>query len=427
MRVRIESLGCRLNLGEMDSLARSLARQGHTIVAPGEPAGLCILNTCTVTGVASKKSRQALRQLRRSHPDARLVVTGCFAELSAESCSELGADLVVPNSKKDQLEKLLFEAGVLDRDQGETSTASLPQARHTRAFLKVQDGCDNHCTFCIVTLARGSGRSRPTTDIIHEILELEAAGFREVVLTGVHLGSWGHDFSPPSELSELISPILKQSSIERIRLSSLEPWDLDSAFFDLFENSRLMPHLHLPLQSGSDRILRRMARKTTADAYFRLIEIARAKIPDLAVSTDLIAGFPGETEEDFLNSLDFVRMLKFSALHVFRYSAREGTAAARMPGALDPGTISTRAKVLHGEALRCRREFQCTFLGRSLPILWETYEEEGDSLLWSGLSPNYIRVLTRTPSGVDLSNRITNTRLDRSRPAALEGSLPLGL
>jgi len=236
MRIRLETLGCRLNLGEMDSLARTLARQGHRIVAAGENADLCILNTCTVTGAASKKSRQALRRLRRVLPGAHLVVTGCYAELSAQNCTDLGADLVVPNSRKDELAAILEAEGMLGAGAAGIPAEALEASAHTRAFLKVQDGCDNHCSYCVVTLARGGGRSRKVEDVLKEILELEAAGFREIVLTGVHLGSWGHDLRPAGALEDLVEAILTRSSVERIRLSSLEPWDLEAGFFDLFSN-----------------------------------------------------------------------------------------------------------------------------------------------------------------------------------------------
>ncbi len=426
MKIRIETLGCRLNLGEMDSLARSLARKGHRIAVAGEDADLCILNTCTVTGTASKKSRQAIRRLRRSHPAAALVVTGCYAELSGPICSDLGADLVVPNSRKDELADILEDEGILGRTETMIHSDPFPVGEcsaHTRAFLKVQDGCDNHCTYCVVTLARGGGRSRKIREVLSEVQELESLGFREIVLTGVHLGSWGHDFGPGRQLKELVRAILEGTSIERIRLSSLEPWDLEPAFFDLFDDPRLMPHLHLPLQSGSDAILKRMARRTSVKSFSELVEAAHVRIPDLALTTDLIAGFPGETEEDFNASMEILRKLDFAGVHVFPFSPRPGTAAAQFPGVVPRPLISKRVGKLQAEAHTLKEKFNRRFLGRVMPVLWESFEEVENGRIWSGLTPNYIRVLSRTPPGSDLLNTIAQARLLVARPGALEAEL----
>jgi len=421
MRIRIETLGCRLNLGEMDSLSRELVRMGHVVVPAGEEAELCVLNTCTVTGIASKKSRQALRKLKRELPGARLVVTGCFAELSPESCAELGADLVVPNDTKDRLAQILAGKGLLDSPAGRPTECAAP--RHTRVFLKVQDGCDNHCTYCVVTLARGPGRSRPLQEILSEIHELEKNGFREIVLTGVHLASWGMDFKAGRRLGDLVEAILERTEIERIRLSSLEPWDLEAEFFDLFENPRLMPHLHLPLQSGSERILRRMARHMTPDAYHQLLEAARARIGDVAISTDVIVGFPGETETEFEESLDFIQSMEFSRIHVFRFSPREGTAAARMSGRIDGKTMSRRAGILARHARATRENFESAFIGRKQPVLWESGKAGDQHRIWSGLTPHYIRVTTSAAQDIDLFNRITPVRLLRLGGEGLEAEL----
>jgi len=421
VKIRLESLGCRLNLGEMDSLARALARRGHRIVVAGEDAELCILNTCTVTGVASKKSRQALPRLRRTHPEAHFVVTGCYAELETQSCVDIGADLVVPNSRKDQLMEVLEAAGLLSPGEADFSEGTLKPAAHTRAFLKVQDGCNNRCSYCVVTLARGPARSRRIDEVLAEIADLEAAGFREVVLTGVHLGSWGCDFRPSRKLQDLVTAILRGCSIERIRLSSLEPWDLEPNFFELFSDRRLMPHLHLPLQSASNRILQRMARKISKEGFIEIVNAARERIPDLALTTDIIVGFPGEREEDFEESLEILNALEFADVHVFPFSSRPQTAAAGMSGALPRSLISTRVAKIQAEAHRQKEMFNRRFLGRVMPVLWENSELDEYGRLWSGLTPNYIRVLNRTPPSISLVNQITPTKLQGVRPEALEG------
>jgi len=426
MKIRLESLGCRLNLGELDALARSLARDGHIVVGPGEDAEICILNTCTVTGMAAKKSRQAIRRLRRALPDASLVLTGCFAELSKDVCKDLGADLVVPNAQKDLLKSILKERKILNSGARCSPLPTIPAISHTRAFLKVQDGCNNHCTFCIVTRARGESKSRRISDVLDDILHLEDEGFREIVISGVHLGSWGRDFPQQKILGDLIQAILKGSQIERIRLSSLEPWDLDEDFFDLFSDHRMLPHLHLPLQSGSARILKKMARKTNPEAFGRLLETARSKIPDVAVSTDVIVGFPGETNEDFMESLAFIKAMDFSRIHVFRFSAREGTAAASMPGKVHGQALSERARILHETAHRCGEDFCSRFIGREMPVLWEDAEERENGRLWSGLTPNYIRVITSALPEEDLLNHISLTRLEQMHPGAVKGRILSG-
>ena len=294
MRVRLESIGCRLNIGEIEAMARQLAAQGCRIAGPGEPADLCILNSCTVTAIAARKSRQLIRQLRRACPDATIVATGCYSELSPDEVRALGVDLVVPNSDKDRTVEILNSAGMLrprgtEGDDVPSFRAEDPSAR-TRAFVKVQDGCDNRCAFCVVTVARGGGRSVSDSEVIREIDHLVELGYREVVLSGVHLGSYGHDLGDRRGLERLIRRILDETPLTRLRLSSIEPWDLDPEFFELYGDRRLLPHLHLPLQSGSDATLRRMARRTTRRDYRGLVTAARQAIPDVSISTDIMAG-----------------------------------------------------------------------------------------------------------------------------------------
>jgi len=427
MNIRLESLGCRLNIGEMEALGRQLASRGHALVGPGEPADLCLLNTCTVTAVASRKSRQVLRQLRRSNPGAAVVATGCDAEMAPDRLRRLGLDLVVGNDAKDRLVDVLEQCGLLV-ESGPAPATDAPrspaEAGRTRAFLKVQDGCDNRCAFCVVTLARGEGRSRSAEDVAREVHDLTAAGFREVVLSGVHLGSWGHDQAPRRVLADLVRHLLETTGLERLRLSSVEPWDLTADLFELYRDPRMLPHLHLPLQSGCDATLRRMARRTTCDEFRRLVDRARAIEPDLSVSTDIIVGFPGETDAEFATSLSMVEEIAFSRLHVFRYSRRDGTAAAAMPRQVPGDVAAARSRAMHELGAALERRFNRRFLGRSLPVLWEVGEPFGDGLRWSGLTPHYVRVHTETAAHVDLTNRVTDTRLAEPLPGALLGHVP---
>ncbi len=421
MRVRLETLGCRLNIGEVESMARELAAAGHRVVGPGEAADLCILNTCTVTAVAAKKSRHLLRQLKRDNPGARLVVTGCWSELEPGRAEATGADLVIGNEAKDRLVEILAARGLLEPgDPVESPEASpIAPSRHTRAFVKVQDGCDNRCAYCIVTVARGAGRSVPADTVVAEIQRLVAAGFREAVLSGVHLGSWGHDLEPRRALPHLVRRILEETPLERLRLSSLEPWDLDEGFFELLAEPRLQPHLHLPLQSGCDATLRRMARKTTTREFAALVEAARAAHPEVSITTDVMAGFPGETDAHFEESLAFVEQMAFARLHVFRFSPRPGTPAATMPGQVPGAVAAERSRRLHELGARLERAYQSRFLGRTLQVLWEEAEPHGHALQHTGLTPNYLRVLTHTAPEVQLANTVTPARLIETVPGGI--------
>ncbi len=436
MRVRIDSLGCRLNIGEADHIARQLAGCGHRVVGPGERVDMLIFNSCAVTHVAARKSRKLIRHWRRTHPQATLVVTGCYSELEPLQVDELGVDLIVGIQDKDRLPGVLEEAGLLSDAETIPGTDGSPLdaacfSNRTRAFVKVQDGCDNRCTFCIVTVARGDSRSRPIADVVEEIRQLGDLGYVEVVLSGVHLGSYGHDRQSMRGLEELVAAVLEQTDIPRLRLSSLEPWDLRPEFFEVWGTSpRLLTHLHLPLQSGSDATLQRMARRTDQASFARLVEEARRAIPELAVTTDVIVGFPGETAAEFEHSIAFVERLQFAGLHVFRYSPRAGTAAATMPDQVAPATAQERSRAMHALGSDMESHFRRRYVGTSHSVLWETAEPREGLVRWSGLTGNYLRVVTDTPEDVDLENRVTQTTLCADTPGAMlgltEGSIEVG-
>ena len=407
MRVYLSSLGCKLNQSEMDALAGRFAQGGHEIVTSATQADLCILNTCTVTHVAAQKSRQALRRLHRQNPQARLVATGCYAELTPGDLRDLpGVELVVGNQEKENLWRILGGAG---------SPAPPPQPvprRRTRALVKIQDGCDNACTYCIIHVARGPQRSRPPDQVLTEVQALLDAGYQEIVLTGVHIGAYGRDrgHSPAqTDLWGLVSRILSETPVPRLRLSSIEPWDLSERAFHLWDNPRLCRHLHLPLQSGCDTTLHRMARHYTSAEFEALVTAARRAIPDLAVTTDVIVGFPGEDEAEFAQSLDFVQRVAFARVHVFPYSSRPGTPAARMANQVPPAVKAERSQVMRAIAAASARAFRQRFVGQTLDVLWETRREAEGSAVWRGLTDNYIRVVTE--SAADLRNTLTPARL----------------
>jgi threonylcarbamoyladenosine tRNA methylthiotransferase MtaB len=431
MRVRLETLGCRLNISEIESLARGFIAAGHSVVGPADQADVWVLNTCAVTGIAARKSRQLARHLKRTNPSAVMVVTGCYAELEPDQVGGLGVDMVVGNEDKDQIVELVTHYAQRVHPQFNVSDSPpsisdlesyflYPGAR-TRAFVKVQDGCDNRCAFCIVTVARGAGRSRPTDAVIAEVQGLVKAGYQEVVLSGVHLGSYGRDLGEGHGLYNLVRRLLDESEVPRLRLSSLEPWDLDGDFFSLWASPRLGRHLHLPLQSGCDVTLRRMARHTTTADFAGLVHSARAAIPDLSLTTDIIVGFPGETEAEFAESLAFVEAMAFAKLHIFRYSRREGTAAASMPSQVSHQIVAERSRCMHVLGDRLERAFRGRFLGRTMDVLWEADEPNGDGLVWSGLTDNYLRI--SAPGGPDLHNVVTPVRLVADSPGGLTGQI----
>jgi threonylcarbamoyladenosine tRNA methylthiotransferase MtaB len=411
MRVYLETTGCRLNQSEIETLARQFRQAGHLVVHVAEEADLCVVNTCAVTREATRSSRNMIRRLNRSNADAEIIATGCYAHLSPDLVKALpGVARVVDNIQKERLVPLVLDLDDETFDREPLDREFLPGALgRTRAFVKVQDGCNNRCTFCVTTIARGPGRSRPLEDVIREIQALAAAGYQEAVLTGVHLGSYGHE---PSSLFDLVKALLERTSITRLRLSSLEPWDIKPGFFDLWGDERLCPHLHLPLQAGSDHTLRRMARRTTQDSFRRLIDAARARIPDLTLTTDVIVGFPGESNADFEESIRFVEVMGFARLHVFPYSARPGTAAAGFPEQVDRARKDERRGRMLALSAKLWERHQARYLGHTLSVLWESARgATPEGLIWSGLTDNYLRV--HATSRQPLGNTITAARLTR--------------
>ena len=420
MRTYLGSLGCKLNQAEMDALAETLVRAGHEIVASAAQAEVCVFNTCAVTGVAAQKSRQALRHLHRENPSARLFVTGCYAELAAAEVRDLpGVVLVAGNRDKERLGVLLSGP---DWVSGSTLGPSAFRA-HTRALVKIQDGCDNACTYCIIRTARGPQRSRALVEVVAEVRARREAGYQEVVLTGVHIGAYGCDRGGDLgiDLWGLVARILAETDVPRVRLSSIEPWDLPGGALRLWEDGRLCPHLHLPLQSGCDATLRRMARRYTTAEFAQLVAAARAAIPDLALTTDLIVGFPGETEEEFAESLALVESLGPARAHVFPFSPRPGTPAACMPGQVPPAAKEERAAAMRRVAAAGQKAFQQRFLGRRMEVLWEFARETAAGRTWSGLTGNYLRVYATSVE--DLHNRITPVRLVALVNGGLQGQL----
>ncbi|MEJ5246253.1 MAG: tRNA (N(6)-L-threonylcarbamoyladenosine(37)-C(2))-methylthiotransferase MtaB [Caldilinea sp.] len=444
MRIFVDQIGCRLNFSEMETLAGRLAAVGHTIVAEPEAAQVIVFNSCAVTAGAERDSRKRVAALHRASPAARIAVTGCWATLRPQQAAQLpGVTLVADNSRKEMLATLL-EPWSAELDDPDTLARMQPDGvpfvgpagsngstRRTRAFIKVQDGCNNRCTFCIVTTLRGESRSRPLRQVITEVQRLAEAGVMEAVLTGVHLGSYGRDLSGAqrSDLKELVAALLTDTAIPRLRLSSLEPWELAEGFFDLWARwpGRLCPHLHLPLQAGTDRQLRAMARRCTTASFRRLVQEARAAIPDLILTTDLIVGFPGESERDFEEGLAFVEEMRFAHAHLFPFSPREGTAAARFPDQVPTEVKRARLQRMQQVVAATGQAERARFLGTTRSVL---FEGEGRALadqegrLWFGLTDNYLRVSLVAPAHLDLHNQLLPVRLTAIEGEIIHGELP---
>ena len=397
MRVHLRMLGCRLNQSEIDQMARQFEQQGHEIVADPALADHVVVNTCAVTSDAVSSGRKMIRDIHRQNEQAAITVTGCHAQIAPSDIAALpGVAHVVSNLDKDSLVSRITGEPVAPYDLEPHERGVRPgSGARTRAFVKVQDGCDNACTFCVTRIARGAGRSRTSDEVIHEINALHSMGYQEAVLTGVHLGSYGHDRGEVhgSGLMGLMERILSETRIPRVRLSSLEPWDIAPDFFSLWRDARLCPHLHLPLQSGCDSTLKRMRRNTNQAAFAAIVEAARAAIPDLRITTDVITGFPGETDEEFAISKAFIHAMDFAGLHVFRYSTRPGTPAARMKGHISNAIKQARSQRLLTYAQEQEQRFAARHIGQALPVLWEQVGGATDAgFINAGYTPNYLRV-----------------------------------
>jgi threonylcarbamoyladenosine tRNA methylthiotransferase MtaB len=411
MRIFFDMVGCRVNQAEIDAMAADARARGHEVTGDAASADWIVINTCTVTREAERDSRQKARSAHARNPAARLALTGCWATMEPSRAAALpGVARAIPNSEKDRLLPLLLGGEEL-RGPERVHPSHDEWRRRTRAYIKVQDGCDNTCAYCVTRLARGPIRSRPADVVVADILAAESAGAHEAVLAGIHLGAWGKDLGLEFGLERLLETVLMKTSIPRVRLSSLEPWDLRPEFFRLWSDSRLCPHLHLPMQSGCAATLRRMARRTTPEDFARIADAARAAIPDLAVTSDWMIGFPVESEAEFGESFEFVERMRFARLHVFRFSPRPGTAAARMPDAVPPQEIRRRAALARQTADRAADSFARRFLGREMDVLWEADTRCG---LRHGLTGNFLRV--RVPSDAISPNtfsRVKLTAIDR--------------
>jgi threonylcarbamoyladenosine tRNA methylthiotransferase MtaB len=429
MRVRLHTLGCRLNEAEVEAWARDLGAQGHSLCGPGEPADLVVVNTCAVTREAVRKSGQVLRRSRRDDPGAALVITGCAASLPCSAPAlGLAADLLIHNADKDRLVEIASRRlglPVIVAAPAQASTQTLFARSRQRAFVKVQDGCRHRCSYCVITLARGEERSRPVAEVVAQARALTAAGVDEIVLTGVHLGGYGSDL-PGADLIGLVRSVLGETEVRRLRLGSLEPWDLPDGFWDLFADTRLMPHLHLPIQSGSDTVLQRMNRRGRAGDIRALASAGRRAVRDLNLTTDTIAGFPGETAAEWQETLDLVSDVGFGDVHVFPFSARPGTKAAGLPTQTPPEVRQARARELRALAADLRRAAFSRVVGRRIEVLVEGGADPTNAPEQRlAYTPCYLPVRIAGVSGVtDAGGRIRTVRITGIAP---DGEALLGV
>jgi threonylcarbamoyladenosine tRNA methylthiotransferase MtaB len=400
-RVAIATLGCKVNAYDTATIADRLRAAGCVLVDAGAPADVVIVNSCTVTDAADAESRRLARRARRTNPAARVILTGCYAQTQPLAAAAVEAvDHVVGLNRLDALveaataETPRLERVAVDRSRRESRVETFGARTfdgQTRAFLKIQEGCDLFCTFCIVPMARGRSRSLPPRAILAELDALAARGFREVVLTGIHLGGWGHDLDPPLDLVWLIDALVEQGRFARIRLSSIDPHEVSEALVRRMAAApAVCPHLHVPLQAGDDGVLARMRRRyDTALAAERLAMI-RELLPAAAIGTDLIAGFPGEDDDAFERTLHFVESSPITYGHVFPYSVRTGTTAAKLDGHVSKGTIAVRARRLRSACERKRTEFAQGFHGTDAEVLVETTRDPQSGAL-RGYTRNYLR------------------------------------
>ncbi len=411
MRVAFATLGCKVNQVDTAHLEAAFSAAGYQVVPWPGPADVVVVNTCTVTALADRQSRQMVKRGRRANPDALVIVTGC-APLSGGGMVDAfaEADLVTGNVEKDELVSLVRDSrrGITERLLGDVtcqtgvsaSNAALING-HVRAFLKVQDGCPANCTYCVVPRVRGRSRSVPPGDVVRAVDDLVRMGQGEVVLTGIHLGVYGADLEPPTDLARLCRAILAQTPVARLRLSSLEPREVSSELIDLLANEpRFCNHLHIPLQSGSDRILEAMNRPYRVADYEATVAACRARVPDITIGADVLVGFPGETEDAFAETMATLARLRLPHVHVFPYSDRPGTVASKMPNKVPRSLARERAAQVRAVAAEHQRAFRSGFVGRRLNVLVEDFLPGGTR---RGMSRNYLPVIWtgKTPVGCE--------------------------
>ena len=420
-KAALHNLGCKVNAYETEAMQHLLEEAGYEIVPFTQKADVYVINTCSVTNMADRKSRQMLHKAKKNNPDSIVVATGCYVQTSEkEVLNDLSVDIVIGNDRKHDLVRLLEEYSldsvndtVDDINDGKHDFEELfidQTKEHTRAFIKVQDGCNQFCSYCIIPYARGRVRSRRFENVIAEVERLAANGFKEVVLTGIHLSSYGVDFEEATGLLELIQAVNAVKGIERIRLGSLEPKIVTEHFAsELSKLDKICPHFHLSLQSGCDATLKRMNRKYTTKEYERGCELLRKYFVHPSITTDVIVGFPGETEEEFEQTEAYLEHIHFYEMHIFKYSKRKGTRAAVMPDQIDEQIKAARSEKLIALGHDMSKEFRKFYIGKNEEVLFEEKAVIGDKEYFVGYTKEYVKVAKKTDE--NLENQIVSGRI----------------
>lgn len=420
-KAALHNLGCKVNAYETEAMQHLLEEAGYEIVPFTQKADVYVINTCSVTNMADRKSRQMLHKAKKNNPDSIVVATGCYVQTSEkEVLNDLSVDIVIGNDRKHDLVRLLEEYSldsvndtVDDINDGKHDFEELfidQTKEHTRAFIKVQDGCNQFCSYCIIPYARGRVRSRRFENVIAEVERLAANGFKEVVLTGIHLSSYGVDFEEATGLLELIQAVNAVKGIERIRLGSLEPKIVTEHFAsEISKLDKICPHFHLSLQSGCDATLKRMNRKYTTKEYERGCELLRKYFVHPAITTDVIVGFPGETEEEFEQTKAYLEHIHFYEMHIFKYSKRKGTRAAVMPDQIDEQIKAARSEKLIALGHDMSKEFRKFYIGKNEEVLFEEKAVIGDKEYFVGYTKEYVKVAKKTDE--NLENQIVSGRI----------------
>jgi len=409
--ISVATLGCKVNQFESEALIDALERKGYALIPFEEGADITIINTCTVTHRADFQSRQIVRRAFRSNPNSLIIVTGCYPQVEPDAFIKMKeVRYLLGNGEKNQIPDLLplmqkgefprVQVGDIQKETLFSETPFHSFHRHTRAFLKIQDGCNAYCSYCIVPHARGRSRSLHPERVVENLKIFKKKGFKEVVLTGIHLGAYGLDLNPPFPLEKLIKQLEGEETPHRIRLSSIEPGDFSpELIFTLSQSNKICPHLHIPIQSGDDEILKKMNRGYNHSFLSDLIQELHLRIPKLSIGADVIVGFPGETEEKFQHTYGLVESLPFSYLHVFPFSRRKGTPASQFPKGVDEEAIKKRAESMRELGKQKRQAFYRQFLNQELSVLVEDRKEK-ETGRWKGLSRNYIPVLITDKNGI---------------------------
>ena len=426
MRIAIYTLGCKVNQYETQGMEQELTARGHELVDFEQPADAYIINTCSVTAVSDKKSRQMIRRARKLNPDAIVAACGCYVQTHTDEVLELGIDLVGGTGQRMEFLRQLLTAAekktrvlvddALHRHEFEILPAGGQMSR-TRAMLKVEDGCRNFCTYCIIPFARGPVRSLPISEAVAQTGQLAAEGYQEVVITGIEISSWGQDLDGEKSLMDLLEAVSAAAGEMRLRLGSLEPRTITEDFCRRAAKlTNLCPHFHLSLQSGCDETLRRMNRRYDTERFYKSVTLLREFFPGVAITTDLITGFPGETEEEFQKTLDFIRRCEFAQIHVFPYSVRPGTRAAAMEQL--PKSVKEERAARAGEvAAQLHEQYLQSCVGQVYPVLFEQPGREGE---FTGHAPNYMEV---TAPGEDLHNCLRPVRITGVKGTILKGEI----